>query len=303
MKRILALLLAAVLLVTGCGQAEENEDAVRIYYIGENGKELASYEYLPETEEMGDWLVEITDIINKGTGVPETAVSLADKKVQVLSVTYDSRTLTVDVNSVYDNLSTSDALLIRALLTKTYTQNSDIGSVKMTCGGESIKDADGDEIGKMTPAMFVDDANDDISNYREVTMTLYFADSEGSTLVPEERDVYYSINTPLEQAVVNELLKGPQENGHTALFSSDVNVLNVTISDDICYVNFDESIQNSLSGAEPELQIYSVVHSINAVCGVGKVSFSVNGSNEVMLKDKLSLDQIFTPDGMPLTED
>ena len=101
---------------------------------------------------------------------------------------------------------------------------------------------------------------------------------------------------------MDALKKGPDEAGNKSVLDPGVNILNVTIQDNFCYVNFDETFLNQPLDTDPKLSIYAIVNSICAVCDVDGVSFSVNGSNEVMYKDTIDLKQKFSPDET-LTED
>ena len=53
----------------------------------------------------------------------------------------------------------------------------------------------------------------EIYQYQYATLTLYFANEAGDHLVKETRRVPYSTNIPLERVVVEQLMKGPKEDG------------------------------------------------------------------------------------------
>ena len=112
-------------------------------------------------------------------------------------------------------------------------------------------------------------------------------------LLPEERKVYYSSNVPLERAVVEEIVKGPKQDGHYPTLPAETNILSVTIQEGICYVNFDDSFTNSILSVQEEIPIYSIVNSLASVCHVNKVQFSINGSSSVTFRKNMKLDQLF----------
>ncbi|MBR3397654.1 MAG: GerMN domain-containing protein [Lachnospiraceae bacterium] len=298
----MSLLLICILVLTGCSMKNASKDASGIYFLRSSGKELASAEFHIEEEDVEKWARKTADALNNGEGVPADGMNLFSGGVRINDLSFAGTILTVDLNPAYESQDTARKLLIRAGITKTMTQNPGITAVAVNVDGKPIYDSTGNEIGAMTAGMYVDDSADDISNYRSTSMTLYFTNERGDTLIPEYRDVYYSVNTPVEQAVVNELLQGPSSIVLFRTIPAETNVLNVTIQDDICYVNFDEGFLNNTLKNDPEVQIYSIVNSLSKVCQVEKVAFSVNGSSQVTLKDKISLDTVFSPN-MELVEE
>ena len=91
---------------------------------------------------------------------------------------------------------------------------------------------------------------------------------------------------------MQELIKGPYEAGHQSLFASNANFLNVNIQKKICYVNFDESISQALSGYDVNKALQAIVRSMSSVCGIDKVQFSVNGDTAVEING-VSINKIF----------
>lgn len=95
----------------------------------------------------------------------------------------------------------------------------------------------------------------------------------------------------------NSWSKGPKESGHYATLPTDTNILSVTISDGICYVNFDEKVQQTTVGAKADTAIYSIVDSLVQVCQVDNVQFSINGETNSNSRKSVPLDQLFAWDG------
>ena len=93
-------------------------------------------------------------------------------------------------------------------------------------------------------------------------------------------------------------MKGPKEDGHYAVLPDTMNVLSVTTSDRIAYVNFDKSFKDSaLSSVAEQIPIYAVVDSITANCKVDKVQFSINGESDVTSVSYTHLKVFFTNSG------
>ena len=125
---------------------------------------------------------------------------------------------------------------------------------------------------------------------------MYFSNNAGNALIEENRQVYYSINIPKEQAVINELIKGPDTSGALSLLPADLPVLGVTMSDGVCYVNFDKNVNNMVSDSNPLLQIYSIVNSLYAVCQAEQVSFTIDGGHDIPFRSVVDINQPFSPD-------
>jgi germination protein M len=149
----------------------------------------------------------------------------------------------------------------------------------------------------MTADSFLENSGREIYQYQYATLTLYFANEAGDHLVKETRRVPYSTNIPLERVVVEQLMKGPKEDGHYAVLPDTMNVLSVTTSDRIAYVNFDKSFKDSaLSSVAEQIPIYAVVDSITANCKVDKVQFSINGESDVTFRETMKLNQFYEED-------
>lgn len=58
-------------------------------------------------------------------------------------------------------------------------------------------------------------------------------------------------------------------------------------------MNFDASFLNNSLDVKEYIPIYSIVNSLAAVSSVNKVQIAVNGSQDVMFRDSISLNQLF----------
>lgn len=183
--------------------------------------------------------------------------------------------------------------MARAGLVRTFGQIPGVEFIRINIEDAPLTDDADNEIGLMTPESFVENSGKEINTYQDVTMTLYFANEDGTKLEPEQRKVYYSSNVPLERVVVEQLIKGPKESGHYATLPTDTNILSVTISDGICYVNFDEKVQQTTVGAKADTAIYSIVDSLVQVCQVDNVQFSINGETNSRIQKERSSGSAF----------
>ena len=150
----------------------------------------------------------------------------------------------------------------------------------------------GKPVGLLADTDFIESISD-VNTFEKIQITLYFANETGEKLVEEDREVVHSMNTSLEKLVVEELLKGPEVEGSYPTLPSDVKLLNVSVSENVCYVNFDSNFLNNSLEVKELIPIYSIVNSLCAISNVNKVQLTVNGSSDVMFRDVISLNTQF----------
>jgi len=72
-----------------------------------------------------------------------------------------------------------------------------------------------------------------------------------------------------------------------------VKLLNVSVNENVCYINFDSAFLNSTLEVKEYIPIYSIVNSLCEISNVNKVQITVNGSSDVMFREVLSLNTQF----------
>jgi hypothetical protein len=111
----------------------------------------------------------------------------------------------------------------------------------------------------------------------------------------EERLVTVS-QERLEVAIAEELRKGPKNLAFTHLFKGDVQILDVKISNNICYVNLSESFldQNYITGEKSELYVWSIVNTFSEIDNVYRVQILIEGRRRDVNIGETNLYQILT---------
>ncbi|MHB8840549.1 MAG: GerMN domain-containing protein [Candidatus Aquicultor sp.] len=112
---------------------------------------------------------------------------------------------------------------------------------------------------------------------RMVPLTLYFSDEQAEHLVPEVRQV--EDTAAIAKVAVEELVKGPKEDGLHATIPSETKVLNVDIIKNVAYVNFSKDlIDKHWGGSTGELMtITSLVDTLTEFKNIQKVQIMVEG--------------------------
>ena len=296
MRRLLAVL-AALILLTGCSGNGETEAPSEyfMYYLSLEANKVVENAYEPEASSGDEMIQEFVDRLNE-TPEGEDYQRLMPKDVKIDSYSLEDSTLILTIGGDYEQMERPREVLVRVGLVRAFTQISGVDRVQIVTENGELKDSAGNVIGAMTRESFVENAGSEINNYQYTTLTLYFANETGDKLVPETRSVYYSTSVPLERVVVEQLVKGPAEEGHYAVLPSDTNILSVTTSENIAYVNFDNTFMNGTMSVVQEIPIYALVNSITTNCPVQRVQFSINGESDVTFRESMKLNQFYERD-------
>ena len=289
--------LAVLILLAGCSRSESEEKTADyfMYYLSLDGNQVVENACEPEASQGEELIQEFAEKFNE-TPEKEDYQRLMAKDVEIEGWTLEDSTLTLKIRGPYESMSRPREVLVRAGLVRGFTQIPEVERVQITTEDGELKDSSGNVIGPMTRESFVENAGKEINKYQYTTLTLYFANETGDKLVSETRSVYYSTSMPLERVVVEQLVKGPSEEGHYAVLSPDTNILSVTTSDNIAYVNFDETFVNGTISVAQEIPIYALVNSITTNCPVQKVQFSINGESDVTFRESMKLNQFYEKD-------
>ena len=296
MRRLLAVL-AALILLTGCSGNGETEAPSEyfMYYLSLEANKVVENAYEPEASSGDEMIQEFVDRLNE-TPEGEDYQRLMPKDVKIDSYSLEDSTLILTIGGDYEQMERPREVLVPVGLVRAFTQISGVDRVQIVTENGELKDSAGNVIGAMTRESFVENAGSEINNYQYTTLTLYFANETGDKLVPETRSVYYSTSVPLERVVVEQLVKGPAEEGHYAVLPSDTNILSVTTSENIAYVNFDNTFMNGTMSVVQEIPIYALVNSITTNCPVQRVQFSIDGESDVTFRESMKLNQFYERD-------
>lgn len=293
--QLLLLLLAALL--AGCSRQgqdageEGEENSYQVFYLNTGMTRMMPLDYQTEAT---DPLVLIQELYNQLVNVPADfdGKSPLSAKTELLQFQWDSNVLYLYFDTSYTLMSSSQEILCRAALTKTFTQIAGVEFVSIYAGDQPLMDNQGNPVGILSAADFMDNISD-VNAFEKSELTLYFADETGEYLVEETREVMHSINTSMERLIVEQLLEGPQREDLQATIPPDTKLLNLSVTDNVCYLNFDAAFLNNPLGGKDEIPIYSIVNSLTQLTTVNRVQFSVNGLPAVMFRDTISLDTLF----------
>lgn len=305
MKRFsgILLLLACFLLLAGCGKKQEKtaeavDGVYKIYYLNSAMTKMEPQDYTmsqkPESdsEEVTDW--EIVHLLDQLRTVPKDLDRQAavPDKVGFERYKLEDTVLYLYFDNNYAMMNATREILCRAALVKTLTQVKGVDYVAVYTAEQPLMDSSGSPVGPMANADFIDNISN-VNSYEKTELTLYFADETGAKLEKETREVVHNVSTSLEKLVIEQLIAGPSRPGMNPTLPKDTKLLNVSVNENICYINFDSSFLNNTLDVKEYIPIYSIVNSLAAVSSINKVQITVNGSQEVMFRDVISLNQLF----------
>ena len=302
-KSMVFILLICLLILTGCkGRRDIGGDTTgnvyKIYYLNSAMTRLEPQDYtMPEkTSESDDTQLdwEIVKLMEQLKTVPKDLDRQAavPDKVGFEKYKLEDKVLYLYFDNNYSMMNSTREILCRASLVRTLTQIKGVDYVAVYTADQPLMDSAGSPVRPMANSDFIDNISN-VNSYEKTELVLYFANGTGDKLERETREVVHSVNTSLEKLIVEQLIAGPSRVGMNPTLPKETKLLNVSVNDNVCYINFDSTFLNNTLEVKEYIPIYSIVNSLAAVTSINKVQITVNGSQEFMFRDSISLNQLF----------
>lgn len=281
-KRIvtwIVLLTLALSCLVGCKQKGE-ENSVKIYYMDALGNGLVTEEHVLRTKSREKQAQEIMTLLSS---TPETSDyrRTIPESVEILDIVFDKTSVTINFDRNYEDFTGYTEVLIRAAVVKSLLQIDGVESVTFYVADKPLLDSKGTLVGSMSGESFIEDYGEETDSLMKTTLTLYFASANGQSLVKKNVDVYYNNNIAKERLVLENLIKGVDDEDAKSPIPAGTKLLNVTVTDGVCYVNFDSTFLNVDSEISGEVVVYSIVNSLTELDNINKVQLLVNGASTV----------------------
>ena len=293
LKYLLAALLGGLLL-TACGKQEtaQEQTVIDVYYLNKEETKISKEAYALQAE---DTQGQVAEVLNAMTLPPDDAEGRAviNGTFHIVEALCEEKQVLLTVDEGYRKLEPTTEVLTRAAIVRTLTQIPGVDYVSMKVRNDPLTDSYGNPIGIMEASMFIDNAGDEINTYEKIRLTLYFTDASGTKLVETFRTVVYNTNISLEKLVVEELIKGPNNEELFPTINPETKVNSVTVKDGICYVNLNENFLTQVSNATSEVTVYSITNSLVELPNVNKVQISINSDTEGTYRETIPFSTIF----------
>lgn len=296
-KRSFCMLLTLCVLLsfTGCNRHEAKEGEYQIYYLNMDRTSVVPEAY-DSTGATGEAL--ILELLERLKTAPENNMlrQTIPSNVEVKGISMNGAYLYVDFSEEYTALSATEEVLIRAAIVRTILQTDVCSLVSFTINSSPLLTHDGTLVGSMSRDTFVENPGKQINSSVQTTLTLYFADVNGTGLVKETRDVHYSTNISMEKLVMEQLIEGPKRTGAQATIPSSTRLISVTVVNGVCYVNLGESFRNQSGAVTEDVLLYSIVNSLTELSGITKVQLAINGNTNGVVRYTYDLSKLYERD-------
>ncbi|MDE6314557.1 MAG: GerMN domain-containing protein [Lachnospiraceae bacterium] len=292
-----------VMSVWGCGSGNGQsakiilEDGqIGLYCIDSESQGLVQEVYTPQEK---DTLLLVEELMQQLREQPKefSYRSAISEDVNLLGHELQGEHLILNLGESYYRIDTVSEVLCRAAIVQTLLQIEGIDGIEFMVGNQPLADRTGNIIGLMTRDTFVDVSISQNNSYQETELNLYFSDTDGTGLILVKRKMLHNTNMPMEELIVEQLLKGIDSEESAVLaktaLPSDTKLLNIYTRDGVCYVNFDENFVNQTTDVSEEVIIYSVVNSLTELPSVNQVQISVNGVSNRIYKENINLNTMF----------
>lgn len=288
-KTVLSLLicLLAGMLLFGCGSRDKDPSKESVtskssqefclYYLNKTENGLKEVPY--KLEHMNDPIGAVNEILHRLSDTTDNNTDQYKPSIYqgviIRSATLKKKTVTIDFENNYQQLSSDKEILLRASIVKSLIQIEGIDSVVFTVGGSGLTGTDDKAIGAMTDNNFVLKREDLYTQKEKVT--LYYANEKGNRLVEVERKIEVKNNMPIELGILNELIKKSGPSGTKKPLPHDLVIYSAQVYNSICYVDLSKEIEDIMPEVDDRIKIYSMVNSIVARGNVSQVQFTVEG--------------------------
>lgn len=292
-KWLWILLLAIPLLMAGCRKQQQvDESGYQIWYINQDETCLKYENKELQSKNEEGLLREMMEVMRE-TPTDDELKPVIPEDVELLDFDFEHNQLYLDFSPEYKKMPKVYEVLCRAAIVRTLGQIDGVEYVDFQVNGEPLTDLEGKEIGLMNEDQFIENAGEEINAYKTADLTLYFSNKAGDKLVEQMVAMEYNSNISLEKLIVEQLIAGPPFEGAYPTIPSETKLLNISIKDNICYVNLDEGFLGTGYNVIESIPVYSIVNSLIENTDAQKVQISINGETNRMFRESINFDTIF----------
>ena len=292
-KWLWILLLTIPLLMAGCREQQQvDESGYRIWYINQDETCLKYENKELQSKNEEGLLREMMEVMRE-TPTDDELKPVIPEDVELLDFDFEHNQLYLDFSPEYKKMPKVYEVLCRAAIVRTLGQIDGVEYVDFQVNGEPLTDLEGKEIGPMNEDQFIENAGEEINAYKTADLTLYFSNKAGDKLVGQRVAMEYNSNISLEKLIVEQLIAGPPFEGAYPTIPSETKLLNISIKDNICYVNLDEGFLGTGYNVIESIPVYSIVNSLIENTDAQKVQISINGETNRMFRESINFDTIF----------
>lgn len=282
-RLIFGILAAAAVFMAAAAAIFINRDlsadsvAMDLYFMNEDSSGIVAEPHELKYKDDTELVENAVERLRKGPSSSHRGrIMPRDTRLQRLEFPGDDSVI-VDFSENFLSDDTLKNVLSVYAVTKTLCSTGKVDMVKVTVNGGDITDRDGNPMGFVAAS----DINLETEEYsREMRdVVLYFGDRATKGLVREERTIKITDQQPIEQYIINELIKGPDDKNLQPVLSPDTVLVSVDVEDNICYLNFRSNFlkENAGDSSHEAQVIYSIVNSLTELQTISRVQFYMDG--------------------------
>lgn len=276
-RRLRAALSALLLLLASCapsdGQPPAGGNAVAVYYLDKAGSSQSSV--VPESHSVPAGLDPVeyaAALLFDAPRSDELKVPFPDN-VELLGVTVESGTATVNLSAQYASMSGIALSLADACVTHTLGQFSEISHVRILSDGH--------------PHPHREDRTAEAGDYLlealrlepyDVALSPYFAAASRRYVVRELQNITLREND-LAPYMIEMLIGGPQTEGLLPVIPEGTRLITLTVEESVCFVSFSDEFVTAAEGdaASARMTLVALANSLTGLEGIERVKLSIDG--------------------------
>lgn len=274
---VFVLILVAAVIVYIRYDKTTDKMSVDLYYINQDGTSIVAKTQTIRYKNDEDLIREALEKLKKSGS--SNLGAIMPKETQIKAIELSGGFLTVHFSDEFLKEDSSRNVLNVYAVVKTMCSTGRATSVKVLVNGEPIKNREGEPLEFISASDINLETEEYVSEMREVK--LYFADTSEKKLVCETRTIKITDQQPIEQYIINELIKGTKNKDMKSLLSGKTALVSVDIDEDVCYLNFKSEFlaDNAGSDTHEKLVIYSIVNSLTELDlhTIARVQFYMDG--------------------------
>lgn len=272
-NRLIAALCLAALVLCACGKNKDRDgETVEIYRVVrteyQTGGELLRAETLEKAEGMTK-LDFILGQLQKTSASPELGRSMPEN-TEIISHSIVGAEMMLELSEEYLKLEGIEKTLTDYCIALSLLNLNEIQTVSLYVKGELV-----------TPGLSGSDVllYDGEESPYEKQVRLYFAERNSRYLSVEYHTLSVSDDAMLERYIIDELLRGPNDDLLVSAIPEGTELISVTTEDGVCTV----CLSNEFWANRPEsfagerLAVYSIVDSLTSLAEVSGVVIQVDG--------------------------
>lgn len=305
MKKIkLTVLLFFTLFVMACGKQEEKievqtelaDNQIYAYCVNSDKTDIVQEVYILDKKKTTSQNVsEVIQYLSNVKVTEKCQSPIPD------GITYKDNNLTnqrgvleVSFEILYDSMDADSLLFFKACVVRTLLQLDGVGSVVLSLTDLTNSDPKTATVTeKFNQDSFVMSFGNANGYKQKGNIVIYFANETGESLKKYRKSVEISNNTSLARIVVEALIEGPEEKGYQATIPSKTTIRNISVKDNICYVDFSDEFYDTDNPLKNDIIVYSIVNSLVELPTISKVQFLKNGEKQQLFRETMPFDGIF----------